>query len=151
MTWFCKRVLYGKMVGGYRLGFVLRFWMAANGSGMAWMPDHSTFGKFAKTRRLLFLRENGFLKNDVFIVLKRQTAKTEMTARTSRRYHVFIKISLCDGICQSMSCFSWKPGFSFSVRLIHFISESCSGSRVPRQKALISNRRTIIPEAPGVA
>ena len=28
--------------------------------------------------------------------------------------------------------FSWKPGFSFSVRLINFIMKSCSGSRVPR-------------------
>ena len=55
--------------------------------------------KNRKTRKLLFLRENGFRKNDVFIVLKRQTAKTEMTARTTRRYHVFIKISFRDGIC----------------------------------------------------
>ena len=59
-----------------------------------------------QTRKLSFLRENGFRKNDVFIVQKRQTAKTKMTARTTRRYHVFIKISLCDGICQSNQCFS---------------------------------------------
>ena len=52
-----------------------------------------------KSRKLLFLRENGFRKNDVFIILERQTAKTKMTARTTRRYHVFIQPSLCDGIC----------------------------------------------------
>ena len=69
--------------------------------------------KNRKSRKFLFLRENGFRKNDVFIVLKRQTAKTEMTARTTRRYHDFIKISFCDGICQSNSCFSRKHGFSF--------------------------------------
>ena len=51
-----------------------------------------------KTRKLLFLRENGFRKNDVFIILKRQTAKTKMTARTTRKDQVFIKISLRDGI-----------------------------------------------------
>ena len=51
-----------------------------------------------KTRRLLFLREHGFRKNYVFIVSKRQTAKTKMTARTTRRYHVSIKTSFCDGI-----------------------------------------------------
>ena len=59
-----------------------------------------------KTWKFLFLRENGFRKNDVFIILKRQTAKTKMTARTTRKYQVFIKISLCDGFCQSISCFS---------------------------------------------
>ena len=69
--------------------------------------------KVRKSRKFLFLRENGFRKNDVFIVLKRQAAKTEMTARTTRRYHDFIKISFCDGICQSNSCFSRKHGFSF--------------------------------------
>ena len=57
-----------------------------------------------KNRNLLSLRENGFRKNDVFKVLERQTAKTKMTARTTRRYHAFIKISLCDGICQSNQC-----------------------------------------------
>ena len=36
-----------------------------------------------------------------------------MTARTTRRYHVFIKISFCDGIRQSILGFSRKPGFSF--------------------------------------
>ena len=59
-----------------------------------------------KTRKLLFLRENGFRKNDVFIVLKRQTAKTEMTARSRRRYQVFIKNSLCASFFQSTSRFS---------------------------------------------
>ena len=44
-----------------------------------------------KTQKLLFLRENGFRKNGVFSMLKRQTAKTEMTARTTSRYHVCIK------------------------------------------------------------
>ena len=62
--------------------------------------------KSHKTQKLLFLRENGFRKNDVFMVLKRQAAKTKMTAITTRRYHVFIKIPLCDGICQSNQCFS---------------------------------------------
>ena len=57
------------------------------------------------TRKSLFLRENGFLGNDILIALKRQTAKTEMTARTRRRYHVFIEISHYDGFCQSNSCF----------------------------------------------
>ena len=66
-----------------------------------------------KTWKFLFLRENGFRKNDVFIVLIRQTAKTKMTARTTNKYQMFIKISLCDGICQSILCFSWKPWFSF--------------------------------------
>ena len=70
--------------------------------------------KVRKSRKFLFLRENGFRKNDGFIVSKRQTAKTEMTARTTRRYHDFINISFCDGICQSNSCFSRKHGFSFS-------------------------------------
>ena len=51
-----------------------------------------------KTRKLLSLRENGFRKNDVFMILKRQTAKIKMTARTTRRYHVFMKISLCASI-----------------------------------------------------
>ena len=40
--------------------------------------------KVRKSRKFLFLRENGFRKNDVFIVLKRQTAKTEMTASAMR-------------------------------------------------------------------
>ena len=62
--------------------------------------------KKRKTWKFLFLRKNGFRENDVFMILKRQTAKTKMTARTTRRYHVFIKISLCDGICQSNQCFS---------------------------------------------
>ena len=69
--------------------------------------------KNRKSQKFLFLRENGFRKNDCFIVSKRQTAKTDIVARTTRRYHDFIKISLCDGICQSNSCFSRKHGFSF--------------------------------------
>ena len=78
-------------------------------------PDNGSADilKNHKTRKLLFLRENGFRKNDVFMLLQRQTAKTKMTARTTRRYHVFIKIWLCDGICQSNPCFSWEPRFSF--------------------------------------
>ena len=56
--------------------------------------------KNRKARKLLFRRQSGFRKNNVFIVLKRQTAKMEMTARTMRRYHVFIKISFRDGILQ---------------------------------------------------
>ena len=69
--------------------------------GFRYAPDAGSADilKNRKTRKLLFLRENGFRKNDVFMVLKRQTAKTKMTARTTRRYHVFIKVSLCDGIC----------------------------------------------------
>ena len=47
----------------------------------------------------IFIRDNGFRENDVFIVLKQLTAKTKMTARTTRIFHVLIKISLCDGIC----------------------------------------------------
>ena len=66
-----------------------------------------------KTRKLLFLRENGFRKHDMFIALKRRTAKTEMTARTTIIYHDFINISFCDDICQSNLCFSRKHGFSF--------------------------------------
>ena len=55
--------------------------------------------KNRKTWKLLFLRENGFLKNEGSIVSQRQTAKTEMTARTTRGYHVFTKNSLCEGVC----------------------------------------------------
>ena len=69
--------------------------------------------KNRKSRKFLFLRENGFRKNDGFIVSKRQTAKTDMTARTTRRYHVFIKNSFCDGIYHSILCFSRKHEFSF--------------------------------------
>ena len=54
--------------------------------------------KNLKTRKLVSPREMSFRKNDVFIALQQQTAKTEMTARTTRRDHVFIKISFCDGI-----------------------------------------------------
>ena len=62
--------------------------------------------KKRKTWKFLFLRKNGFRQNDTFIILKRQTAKTKMTARTTRKYQDFIKISLCDGMCQSILCFS---------------------------------------------
>ena len=105
----------GKWVGGYWGGLVLEVRMLVNASGMLRMPDAGSadIPKNHKTRKLLFLRENGFRENDVFMVLKRQTAKTKMTAKTTRRYHVFIRISLCDGICQSNPCFSWKPRFSF--------------------------------------
>ena len=87
--------------------------------------------KSHKTWKFLFLRENGFRKNDMFIGSKQRTAKTEMIARTTRRYHVFITISLCACICQPISCFPYLD-FRFSVRLIHFIIKSCSDSRVPR-------------------
>ena len=90
--------------------------------GPGW-PGHSTSENFHKTRKLLFCRKNGFLENEVFIVLKRQTAKTEMTARTTRRYHVFTKISVCHGVCQSNSCFSWKPSFSFFCTVNSFHQE----------------------------
>ena len=79
--------------------------------------------KNRKTRKFLVLWENGFLQNDVFIVLKLQTAKMEMTARTRRRYRVFIKISLWDGFCQSNSCFPWKPVFSFFCEINSFLQE----------------------------
>ena len=69
--------------------------------------------KIVKNREFLFLRENGFRKNECVIVSKRQTAKTEMTARITRRYHVFIKNSFCDGIYHSILCFSRKHEFSF--------------------------------------
>ena len=69
--------------------------------------------KNRRSRKLLFLRGNGFRQNAAFTVLERQTAKTEMSARTTRRYHVFIEISFCDGICRSNLCFSRKPGCSF--------------------------------------
>ena len=69
--------------------------------------------KNRNTRKLLLLREKGFRKNDVFIALKQQPAKTEMTARTTIIYHDFIKISFCAGIYPSNSCFSRKHGFSF--------------------------------------
>ena len=82
------------------------FWYAPDAGSADILKNH-------KTRKLLFRRENGFRENDVFIVSKRQTAKTEMTARTTTRYHDFIKISFCDGICQSNSCFSRKHWFSF--------------------------------------
>ena len=52
-----------------------------------------------KPWEFLVLRETNFRKNNVFILSKQQSAKTEMTARTTRRYHVFIQISFCDGIC----------------------------------------------------
>ena len=81
------------------------------------------FRKFPQTRKLLVLRENCFRSNDVFMTVERQTAKTEMTARTTRRYHVFIKISFCDGICQSISCLSRKSGFSFSCTADSFYHE----------------------------
>ena len=88
-------------------------------------PDagSSDFRKMSKTRKLLFLRENGFLINYVFITLKRQTAQTKMTARTMRRYHVFIKISLCDGFFKSNSCFRWKRAFSFFCMVNSFHQE----------------------------
>ena len=64
--------------------------------------------KNCKSRKFLFLRENGFRKKDGFIVSKRQTAKTDMTAS-----HVFIKNSFCDGIYHSILCLSRKHEFSF--------------------------------------
>ena len=76
--------------------------------------------KNRKTWKWLFLRENGFRKNAVFMRSKLETAKTKMTARTTRRYHVFINISLCDGIYPSNSCFSWKPRFSFFCTINSF-------------------------------
>ena len=105
-------IFYGKWVGGCRGGLILVVGMLVDASGV---PDAGSADilKVRKSRKFLFIRENGFRKNDVFILLKRQTAKTEMTARTTRRYHDFINNSFCDGICQSNSCFSRKHGFSF--------------------------------------
>ena len=106
-------IFYGKWVGGCRKG--TDFGSPDACECFRYAPDAGSADilKVRKSRKFLFLRENGFRKNDVFIVLKRQTAKTEMTARTTRRYHDFIKIAFFDGICQSNSCFSRKHGFSF--------------------------------------
>ena len=40
-----------------------------------------------------------------------------MAARTTRRDHVFINISVCDGICYSISCFSCMPGCPMAFKL----------------------------------
>ena len=141
----------GKWVGGYRGGLVLEVRMLVNASGMLRMQDQLIFKKNAKPGSCYFSKKTDFAKMMLLIMFERQTAKTEMTARTTRRYHVFIKISFRDGICQSIHVFQEKTDLRFSVRQIRFIMKSCSGSRVPRQKALISNRRTIIPAAPGVS
>ena len=60
-----------------------------------WYAPHAGSADILKNRetcKLLFLRENGFRKIDVVTVLKRQTAKTEMTAIGTIIYHVFMNI-----------------------------------------------------------
>ena len=78
-------------------------------------PDAGSTDILKKTQRpeVLISPRNGFRKDDAFIVLKQQNAKTEMTARATRRYHVFIRIAFCDGICKSNYVFHEHSDFRF--------------------------------------
>ena len=78
------------------------------------------FRKLPKTIKMWVCRQNVFRSNDVFMTVERQTAKTETTATSRRRYHVFIKKTLCAGFCQSNSRFVWKPAF-----LVFCTASSC--------------------------
>ena len=81
------------------------------------MSELQDFQKHAKSGKFLFRRENGFLKNVHFIVLKPQTALTKMTARNVQRYYVFINK------CQNPLFLQVKPVFSMKTMIFNFVSK----------------------------
>ena len=97
--------------------------MLVNASGMLRMLGQPIFWKIAKPRSFDFSEEAVFAKMMCSVYQTDITAKTEMTARTTRRYHVSIRISIGDGIYESMSCFSRKPRFPFFFRADSFHHE----------------------------
>ena len=68
-----------------------------------------------------FFSKNIYLKNDIFKICFRQSAKCKMTAQTGRKFHVFVKICHLHCILPSKLRFSSSDHFFvFSVQLIHF-------------------------------
>ena len=64
----------------------------------------------------IFLSKNVNLKNGIFKICLRQSAKCKMTAQTGRKYHVFVKICNLECILPSKPrFFSSDPFCVFSV------------------------------------
>ena len=83
------------------------------------LVSNFTFLDFCMFDDILVL--NVYLKNGIFKICLRQSAKCKMTAQTGRKFHVFVKICHLHCILPSKLRFSSSDHFFvFSVQLIHF-------------------------------
>ena len=73
----------------------------------------------------ILFSKNVNLKNGIFKICFRQSAKCKMTAQTGRTYHVFVKICNLECICHQNVDF-WAPTtFAFSLSNQFILQEVC--------------------------